>query len=69
MSQLLSILFTGAYVALLLCFPLLVIWSVNTLFSLSIAYTFTNWFATIVLGIFIRGYKDSKEWVPKLNST
>jgi hypothetical protein len=54
MSQILAILGLGIYIALLLCFPLLVIWSVNTLFSLSIAYTFTNWFATIVLGIFIR---------------
>jgi hypothetical protein len=54
MAQLLAILGAGAYIALLLCFPLLVIWSVNTLFGLSIAYSFTNWFATIVLGIFIR---------------
>jgi len=29
--------------------PLLAIWSINTLFSLNIAYTFTNWVAMFLL--------------------
>jgi hypothetical protein len=32
-----------------LIFPLFVIWAVNTLFGFTIAYTFWNWLATIVL--------------------
>ena len=38
-------------------FPLAVIWAGNTLFSLGLQYTFWNWLAVIVLGVFIRGYK------------
>jgi len=30
--------------------PLLIIWSLNTLFALSIAYTLKTWFAAFVLG-------------------
>lgn len=29
--------------------PLVVIWALNTLFALGIAYTFVNWLATFVL--------------------
>ena len=29
--------------------PLLAIWSINTLFALNIAYTFTNWVAMFLL--------------------
>jgi hypothetical protein len=33
--------------------PLLVLWSINTLFGLGIAYTFKNWVATLILsGVF-----------------
>ena len=35
--------------AALALLPLLTIWALNTLFSLSIAYTFSTWLATIVL--------------------
>lgn len=29
--------------------PLAVLWALNTLFTLGLAYTFTNWLAVIVL--------------------
>lgn len=29
--------------------PLIVIWAVNTLFGLGIAYTFVNWLAVLIL--------------------
>ena len=35
--------------------PLLVIWSMNTLFTTGIEYTVENWFATVMLGIVING--------------
>jgi hypothetical protein len=38
-----------ALVALLVCGPLLLIWSVNTLFGLTIAYTFKTWLAMALL--------------------
>lgn len=45
-------------VAVLACAPLAVIWAVNTLFGLSIAWTFKNYVAaTILVGIF--GYNHS----------
>ena len=36
-------------VALVALGPLLVIWALNTIFGLGIAYTFWNWLAMIVL--------------------
>lgn len=35
--------------------PLLVIWALNTLFSLTIVYTLSTWFAVFVIGFFIGG--------------
>ena len=41
--------------ALLIAGPLIVIWSVNTLFpSLVIPYTWETWLATVLLGAFFR---------------
>lgn len=34
-------------------YPLAIIWALNTLFGLSIAYSFVNWLAIIVLKIFL----------------
>ena len=34
---------------LLACVPLLLIWSLNTLFGLGVAYSFKTWLATLVL--------------------
>jgi len=36
-------------------FPFAIIWALNTLFSLSLGYTFWNWLAVIVLHIFFQG--------------
>jgi hypothetical protein len=41
------------YVVLVIVGPIITIWSLNTLFSLGIAYTFWTWLAVIVLGTFI----------------
>lgn len=40
--------------------PLLVIWSLNTLFGFTIAYNLATWFAVLVLGMFIRGSCTTK---------
>ena len=36
-------------IALVIFMPLAVIWSLNTLFGMGIAYTFTNWVAMVIL--------------------
>ena len=36
-------------------YPLGVIWAINSLFNLSIGYTFWNWLAIVVLHIFFQG--------------
>ncbi len=42
-------------------FPLLVIWSANTLFPiLAIEYSLANWAAVLILGLFLRGYVTVK---------
>jgi len=35
--------------------PLLVIWSLNTLFVLAIPFTIETWSAVIILGMFLKG--------------
>lgn len=57
----LGILIISAVIILALLYPLAVIWAGNTLFNLGLQYTFWNWLAVIVLGIFIRGYNHKKE--------
>lgn len=37
--------------ALILIVPILIIWSLNTLFSLGIAYTIKTWVATLILTV------------------
>lgn len=37
-------------ILVIICGPLLLIWALNTLFGLSIAYTLATWFAALVLG-------------------
>ena len=44
-----AIMIVGALIALVILAPLAVIWSLNTLFGLGIAYTFTNWLAMVIL--------------------
>lgn len=38
--------------------PLAIIWALNTLFSLSIAYTFWTWLAALILGAAIASPKS-----------
>ncbi len=42
-------------ILIIIFMPLLVIWALNTLFGLTIAYNLATWFAVFVLGVFIRG--------------
>jgi hypothetical protein len=44
-----DILFVVAVIALIVFWPLAAIWAVNTLFGFTIAYTFWNWLAVVVL--------------------
>ena len=39
--------------ALIIAFPFAIIWALNTLFSLGIAYSFVNWLAVVVLKLFV----------------
>ncbi len=41
--------------------PLLSIWSVNTLFGLTIPFTLKTWFAALVLGGLVYGRTSSSE--------
>lgn len=41
--------------------PLLFIWAVSTLFGLTIAYSFTNWFAALILVGFLGGSNSSRK--------
>jgi hypothetical protein len=36
-------------IAVIIAFPLAIIWAMNTLFSLGIAYGFSQWLATFLL--------------------
>lgn len=45
----LSITFVIAVFALLLFWPFALIWAVNTLFGLGIAYTFWTWLAAMII--------------------
>ena len=41
--------FVALLIGLIALWPLAIIWSLNTLFSQGIAYTFSNWLAALVL--------------------
>lgn len=41
-------------VVIIIFAPIAVIWSLNNLFALHIAYSFFNWLSVILLGLFIR---------------
>lgn len=53
------ILFALLILAAIIFIPMLVIWALNTLFALSIAYTFINWAAVYVLIAVFRGGSSS----------
>ena len=40
---------TALIVVLVYYIPILLIWSINTLFETNILYTWTNWFASLIL--------------------
>ena len=42
-------------IAIFILGPLAVIWALNVLFGLTIAYTFYTWLAILVLGAFFSG--------------
>lgn len=47
-------------IGIILITPFLLIWSVNGLFSLSIQYTWMNWFYALVLMVLLRGSASYK---------
>jgi hypothetical protein len=49
------LLLLGLALLVLVFAPLVTIWAVNLLFSLTIPYTLETWFATLVIGTFLRG--------------
>lgn len=71
MENLLGFVILVVVISALLLSPLAVIWSVNTLFSTGIAYNVTNWFATILLGVYLRsGFgKVSFKFIKDRNGT
>jgi MFS-type transporter involved in bile tolerance (Atg22 family) len=40
--------------------PLLLIWSLNILFGLGIAYTFNTWLAALIIGATVGGSRGSR---------
>jgi len=44
--------------AILIFWPIFAIWSVNTLFGLSIPVTLKTWASAFFLGVFLRGWKS-----------
>jgi hypothetical protein len=47
-------------IGIVLITPFLLIWSVNGLFSLSIQYTWMNWFYAFVIMVLLRGSASYK---------
>ena len=48
-------------VALVAMMPLAIIWSLNTLFGFTIAFTVKNWCAALILGGVVGGTKASRK--------
>lgn len=61
MENLKNLLVIVFFIGLIVGVPLLVIASVNTLFLTAIPYTLETWASTVLLGVFIRGWKSVKE--------
>lgn len=47
----LTVFATIAWLAIFIAVPLILIWSLNTLFSAGIEYTFWTWLAALILGM------------------
>jgi hypothetical protein len=59
MKEFLTLIVILLVIALIVLFPLAVIWALNTLFALSIGYTFWTWLATVVLCMVVGGSRAS----------
>ena len=56
-----AILIIGLIILCILLGPWLLIWSINTLFSLAIIFTFKNWLAAFVLLILIGSSSSARK--------
>jgi hypothetical protein len=54
------VLFVVGLIAFAIFFPFLVIWALNTLFSLTIAYTIETWSAVVLLQMFFKNVIEIK---------
>lgn len=50
-----------AFFILIVLWPLVIVWALNTLFGLGIAYTFWNWLAALVLMLAIKARVTTKK--------
>lgn len=50
-----------ALLALIILWPFVIVWAINTLFGLSIAYTFWNWLAALILLTAIKARVTTKK--------
>lgn len=50
-----------AMILLVVLWPLVIVWALNTLFGLGIAYTFWNWLAALVLLLAIKARVSTKQ--------
>lgn len=50
-----------AFFALIVLWPLVIVWALNTLFGMGIAYTFWNWLAALVLLLAIKARVTTKK--------
>ena len=63
MELLKNLLLIAFFIGLIVLVPILVIMSVNVLFLTAIPITLETWASTVMLGVFIRGFKAVKESV------
>lgn len=64
MKNILYVLILGLIISAICLIPFAVIWALNTLFSLGIAYTFWTWLAVVVLNL-----TWMNKQIPKVNPT
>jgi hypothetical protein len=50
-----------AFFILIVLWPLVIVWALNTLFGLGITYTFWNWLAALVLMLAIKARVTTKK--------
>lgn len=56
------LLFFGALALVFVAGPILMIWSLNTLFALDIAYTLKTWFAAFILTTLFTVNVNTNRW-------